>query len=118
RGDAWTADGNEWKALYDYEEVIAAFPASPEYVTSVEREFEIGRQYLRGMRRKLFGIRWVGAEAQGVEIMIRVVERLPQTSLAQKAFGELAVYFQRRRDLASAALVAQRFEEHYPDSAL
>jgi tetratricopeptide (TPR) repeat protein len=118
RGDAKLAAGNEWKALYDYEEVVAAFPASPEYVTSVEREFRIGAQYLRGMRRKLFGVRWVGAEAQGVEIMTRVVERLPQTNLAQEAFVELALYFRSRRDLPSAALVAQKFEEHYPDSEM
>lgn len=118
RGDAKVADGNEWKALYDYEEVVALFPASPEYVTAIEREFAIAQRYLRGMRRKLFGIRWVGAEGQGVEIMIRVVERLPQTNLAQDAFVELAEYFQRRRDLASAALVAQKFEEHYPTSEL
>jgi len=118
RGDAKVAGGNEWKALFDYEEVVEAFPASPEYVTAIEREFQIGRQYLRGLRRKLFGIRWVGAEAQGVEIMMRVVERLPQTTLAQEAFVELAEYFQRRRDLASAALVAQKFEEHYPRSEM
>jgi outer membrane protein assembly factor BamD (BamD/ComL family) len=118
RGDAKVADGNEWKALYDYEEIAYSFPASPEYVTAIHREFAIAQRYLRGMRRKLFGIRWVGAEGQGVEMMIRVVERLPQTNLAQEAFVELAEYFQRRRDLASAALVAQKFEEHYPYSEL
>lgn len=118
RGDARVAAGNEWKALYDYEEVIALFPASPEYVTSIKREYEIATRYLQGMRRKLFGIRWVGAEGQGVEIMVRVVERMPQTTLAQEAFVELAEYFRTKRDLASAALVAQKFEEHYPDSAM
>ncbi len=117
RGDAKTAGGNEWKALYDYELVTESFPASPEYITAIEREFEIAQRYLRGMRRKLFGLRFVGAKPTGVEIMIRVVERIPQSNLAQQAFRELAEHFLRERDLASAALVGQKFEEHYAAGA-
>ena len=118
RGEARTAAGDEWKALYDFEEVAIAFPESPEYVTVIEREFDIASEYLRGKKRKLFGLRILGAQSTGVEIMIRVVERLPQTTLAEKAFVELAEYFRRKRDLVSAALVGQKFEEHFATSAL
>ncbi|MFG0285403.1 MAG: outer membrane protein assembly factor BamD [Phycisphaerales bacterium JB039] len=118
RGEAKLAAGNEWDALYDFEEVALAFPESPEYVTVIEREFDIAADYLRGKKRKILGLRIVSAYSTGVEIMIRVVERLPQSTLAEESFRELAQYFLRQRDLASAALVGQKFDEHFATSAM
>jgi hypothetical protein len=116
RADA-TAVNNEYEALYDYETIIKSFPGSPEYVTAVERELEIGVRYLNGLNRKQLGLRWVGAESVGEELLLRVHERMPGSQLGERAVIELGDYYYRELDLASAAVVYQSFAINYPRSA-
>lgn len=116
RADA-TAVSNEYEALYDYETIIKSFPGSPEYVTAVERELEIGVRYLNGLKRKQLGLRWVGAESVGEELLLRVHERMPGSQLGERAVIELGDYYYRELDLASAAVVYQSFAINYPRSA-
>lgn len=116
RADAIAATGNEYRALYDYERVIRLFPASPEYVTAVERELAIGIRYVHGYRRKFLGIRWMDATSVGEELLIRVQERLPGSRLAERAGIELADYYYRIRDMRGAAEAYDIFLLNYPDS--
>jgi len=115
RADAM-AVSNEYEALYDYETLIKSFPGSPEYVTAVERELEIGVRYLNGLNRKQWGIRWIGAESVGEELLIRVHERMPGSQLGERAVIELADYYYRELDLESAAVVYRAFAANYPRS--
>jgi outer membrane protein assembly factor BamD (BamD/ComL family) len=117
RGDAISADGNEYKALYDYETVIRAFPGTPEFVTAVERELEIGIRYLQGLDRKFFGLRFVPAVEEGEELLIRVQERLPGSRLAERAGIELADHYYRIRELKLAAEAYELFMQNFPLSS-
>jgi outer membrane protein assembly factor BamD (BamD/ComL family) len=116
RGDARVADGNEFKALYDYEAVIKQFPASEEYRKAVERELEIGIKYLYGLKRIWLGLRWSDATDYGEELLIRVQERLPGSDLAERACIELADYYFRTRDLKQAADAYDIFLKTFPKS--
>lgn len=116
RGDALTAGGNEYKALYDYEAVIGEFPASPEFVTALERELEIGKRYLAGLRRKFLGIRYENAKPIGEELLVRIQERLPRSQLAEQAAIELADFYYRERDMPMAAEMYGIFLVNYPES--
>lgn len=116
RGDAITAGGNEYKALYDYEAVIGEFPASPEFVTALERELEIGLRYLGGLRRKFLGIRYENAKPIGEELLVRIQERLPRSQLAERAAIELADYYYRERDMPMASEMYGIFLVNYPES--
>ncbi len=116
RGDAITADGNEYKALYDYEAVINEFPASPEFVTALERELEIGLRYLGGLRRRFLGLRIESGTSIGEELLVRVQERLPRSQLAERAAIELADYYYRVRDLEMAAEMYGIFLTNFPES--
>lgn len=98
RGDARTAQGDEFKALYDYEAVIQSFPASEEVAIAVEREFEIAQRYAAGMRKKWLGLRVEPAGDIAIEIYIRTQERLPGSALAEQAAIALADYYFDRRD--------------------
>lgn len=105
RGDAKRAQGDEFKALYDYESVIRGFPGSDEFVIAIEREVDIAVEYANGKKRKAFGLRIESGGDTAVEIFIRANERLPGSALAERALVELADYYFRRRemDLASEA---------------
>jgi tetratricopeptide (TPR) repeat protein len=116
RGDAVLAAGNEYTALYDYEKVILDFPGSPEYARAVERELEIGIRYLNGLRRKFWGMRIAGATDIGEELLVRVQERLPGSTLAEHAGIELADYYYRTRDLAAASEAYEVFIVNHPRS--
>lgn len=116
RADA-TAVNDEYEALYDYETIIKSFPGSPEYVTAVERELEIGVRYLNGLYRKQLGLRWIGAESVGEELLVRVHERMPGSQLGERAVIELGDYYYRELDLESAAVVYKAFAANYPRSA-
>lgn len=116
RGDAITADGNEYKALYDYEAVVNEFPSSPEFVTALERELEIGLRYLGGLRRRFLGIRIEDASSIGEELLVRVQERMPRSQLAETAAIELADYYYRIRDLEMAAEMYGIFLTNFPES--
>lgn len=118
RGDALTASGNEYKALYDYEQgVILRFPATEEFVTAIERELEIAVRYVNGLRYKWLGMRIWDASEIGVELLIRVQERLPNSRLAERAGIELADYYYRERDLELAGEAYEAFLINYPTSA-
>jgi len=116
RGDALTAQGSEFKALYDYEMVIKAYPATPEYVTAIERELDIAVAYVGGLKRKWLGLRWSSAVEEGEELLIRVQERLPGSRLAERAGIELADHYYRQRDLALASEAYELFLQNYPNS--
>lgn len=116
RGDAISADGDEYEALYDYEQVIKAYPGSPEFIISVEREVEIAQRYLRGLNRKWLGMRIADAEDIGVELLIRTQERMPGSRIGERASIELADYFYRVRELNSASEAYELFEKNYPTS--
>jgi len=117
RGDARVADRDEFKALYDYEELIREFPESEEFEPAVSRELEIGIEYLNGLKRKVWGIRWVDAGDVGVETLIRVQERLPGSDLAERASIELADYFYRERRIELADEAYGLYLENFPEGA-
>lgn len=116
RGDARTATGSEYWALYDYEEITKNFQASEVFEKAVEREFEIGRRYLNGLRTKFLWMRIEDAAPLGEELMVRVQERLPGSRLAERACLELADYYYRERDLGLAAETYDIFLKNFPRS--
>ena len=116
RGDATTANGNEYQALYDYEAVIKGFPATEEYRRAVERELEIGIKYVFGLKRKWFGLRWSDATDIGEELLVRTQERLPGDELAERAGIELADYYYRTRELRLASEAYEIFLANFPRS--
>lgn len=118
RGDARVAQGDEFDALYDYEELIRDYPQSDAFERAVERELEIGIAYIDGMRRKLdllFGARILEADDIGVELLIRVQERLPGSALAERAAINLADYFYRKRQIELAGEAYGLYLENFPD---
>ena len=117
RGDALLAMDDEYEALFDYEEIARSFPNSAVFVTALEREFEIAKQYANGRYRKLLGIiRILPAEDDAQEILIRIQERLPGSRLAEEAGMELADFYFRKRDLRMAADAYDLYVENYPRS--
>lgn len=117
RGDARTALGDEFEALYDYERIARYFAASDQFVLALERELEISTRYLAGLRVKAwFGIRYESGIDVAEELMIRIQERMPGSQLAERAAIELADYYYRIRDLQMAGEAYDIFLRNFPRS--
>jgi len=116
RGDAKLADGDEYQALYDYEIVIKDFPNSEEFVRAIERESEIALAYLDGMKRKFLGLRIESGRRVGEELLIRVQERLPGSTLAEDSAFRLARHYFDRGEMRLAAEMYSIFRINFESS--
>ncbi|MCI0365412.1 MAG: outer membrane protein assembly factor BamD [Phycisphaerales bacterium] len=116
RADALLANGDEYDSLYDYEVIARMYPGSEPFVTALSRELDIAKKYAAGYKRKLFGMRIVGAEDEAEEIFIRVQERLPGSSLAEDAGIHLGDFYFERRQMNLALIAYEKFIENYPRS--
>jgi len=117
RGDAILAEGDEFQALFDYEEVARRYPGSDVFIPALEREFDIARRYARGLKKRLFGtVRILDSSEEAQELLIRIQERLPGSELAERAGMELSDFYFNRREMMMAAESYRLFIENYPRS--
>lgn len=117
-GDARLAAGDHYKSLFDYEEVITFYPASEQFWTALQREYEIGVLFTTGFKRKLWGIRWLPAEGEGAELLIRIQERAPGSLIGEKASIALADHFFASSQMELASEAYDLFLINYPGSEL
>lgn len=118
RGDALLAQGEDYKALFDYEFIARSFAGSEAFVTALQRELDIAKRYAAGQKRKLWGLRMVEADEEAEELFIRIQERMPGSRLAEEAGIELANFYFERRRMALAVDAYSLFIENYGDSEL
>jgi outer membrane protein assembly factor BamD (BamD/ComL family) len=116
RGDALRGEGDEYKALFDYEFVARSYAGSDAFTTACQRELEIAEQYSHGLYRKFLGMRIIPADDEAEEIFIRVQERLPGSRLAEEAGMELGDFYFERRKMSLAADAYELFIQNYPHS--
>jgi len=116
RGDALSAQGRYYLALFEYEALIRLYPASQQFMTALEREYEIARPYTSGMKRLLWGVRFVPAGAEGEEMLIRIQERAPGSEIGERASLTLADYYFNNSQMKLAAEAYDLFMLNYPQS--
>jgi len=117
RGNAHLAQEDEVEALYDYEKVAKNYPGSEVFPLVLQQELEIARMYLGGLRKKTLGLRIDSGLPYAEEIVLRINERLPGSTLAETALLELADHYYKARDLPMAAETYDVFLSLYPRSA-
>lgn len=118
RGDATLAEGDEYEALFDYEEIARRYAGSEVFIPTLERELEIATAYAKGLKKRFFGtIRIIDSSEEAQELLIRIQERLPGSELAERAGMELSDFYFNRREMMMAAESYRLFIENYPRSA-
>ena len=117
RGDALLAMGDEYEALFDFEDIARRYPGSEAFVPALEREYKIAVEYAHGLRKKFMGtIRIIDAKDDAQEIFILIQERLPGSRLAEQAGMELADFYFANAQLRLAAETYELFILNYPQS--
>lgn len=116
RADARVKRHYYYKALFDYEYIIRMYPASEQFQTALEREYEIAKLYTAGMKRRLWGRRFLPAQADGEEVLIRIQERTPGSVLGEKASLSLGDYYFAEARMNDASIAYDLFLQNYPQS--
>ncbi|WP_428389390.1 outer membrane protein assembly factor BamD [Mucisphaera sp.] len=116
RGDAWVARERYYKALFDYEYVARVYPGTEAFFTALEREYDIARLFVSGVKRRLFGLQLLPADGEGEELLIRIQERVPGSELGERASLLLADYYYDEGEMFLASEAYDIFLENYPES--
>ena len=118
KADAIAAQGDYYRSLEDYELVIILYPGTEQYRTAVEREYDIGKLFVGGPKRKgrWIGLRVFDADDTGVELLIRVQERLPGSALGERASIDIGDYYFDKGDMEMASEAYDLFLLNYPTS--
>ncbi|MEM6855465.1 MAG: outer membrane protein assembly factor BamD, partial [Planctomycetota bacterium] len=74
--------------------------------------------YTTGFKRKLWGIRWLPADGEGAELLIRVQERAPGSPIGERASIALADYYFDSAQTILATEAYDLFLINYPESEL
>jgi len=117
RGDSLFLQKEYYKSLYDYEYVCRMFPGSEAFMIALEREFEVAQLFASGVRRKLWGLRWMKAYEEAEELFIRIQERAPGSKLAERAARALADHYYNRRKMELAATMYDIYVKNHPKAA-
>lgn len=118
-GDAKVAQGNYYKSLFDYEIIARQYPSSPQFNVALQREYDIAVLFTRWPKRvwrKFLGMRIIPAMDEGVELFIRIQERVPGTRLGERASLSLADYYYVEGEMFMASEAYDLFLLNYPDS--
>jgi len=118
RGDTRFAEGNYYIAIADYEAIIGLFPGTETYQTALEREYDIAMRFVNGLKRRGRNLpfRWWDAKSDGVELLIRVQERLPGSRLGERASIAIGDHFFRQGEMELATEAYDIFMLNYPRS--
>ena len=104
------------KAFYQFDELLDKYPESRLFGTALYRQYDIASAFLNGYKRKLLGLRILGAEDEAVDMMFRIQERSPGSPLSERCLLRTADYYftNSQFDLASDAYAV--FVRSYPRS--
>lgn len=118
KADAIAAQGDYYRSLEDYELIIGLYPGTEQYRTAIEREYDIAKLFVGGLKRKgrWFGTRIFDADDTGVELLIRVQERLPGSALGEKASIDIGDYYFDKGVMDMASEAYDLFLLNYPNS--
>lgn len=118
KADAIAAQGDYYRSLEDYELVIGLFPGTEQYRTAIEREYDIAKLFVGGLKRKgrWIGVRIFDADDTGVELLIRVQERLPGSALGERASIDIGDYYFDKGVMDMASEAYDLFLLNYPTS--
>lgn len=116
QGDAETARGNKYKALFSYEDILTNFPTTELYVPVLEREYNAADAFLKGYKRKFLGLRILPVTDDAIELLDRIQDRQRGSALAERAGLLVADYYYNHGSFDDAVDAYADFLRRYPYS--
>lgn len=115
-GDAEVADERYMQAFEWYEKQLDEFPAGRFSDRVLVKEFQIASAFLAGQKQVVWGFLWLGAEDEGIEILTRVAEHAPLSTLAEDALLMVGDYHYSKAGFGEAAEAYDDYMKLFPKS--
>lgn len=112
-GEAEMGRGRYWQAFQIYEKQLGQYATGPFFEQALMKEMAIADAFLAGKRRPLWGIFMISAVDDGLEILDKIAERFPNSSLAEQAMMKVADYHFAHKQWGEAADAYQRYIDMY-----
>ena len=108
--------GDRIRAFYHLDELLDLHPDSKLFYPALEKQYEIADRFLRGYKRRLFGMHLLGAEEEAIDMLFRIQERVPGSPLAERALLRTADFYYHRGQYDLAADAYAAYARGYPRS--
>ncbi len=103
-------------AFYNFDELLDYYPASPYFYRALERQYQIADGYLNGYKNSFLGLRILGLTDEAIEMLYRIQQRSPGSTLAEKSLRRTADYYYADGDYDLASDAYGAYARSYPRS--
>jgi outer membrane protein assembly factor BamD len=103
-----------FKAFQEYQNLITKHPNSPHFDTALQRESDIGKKFLGGMRHKVWGMKWFPGTEYAVRVFEQIVKNGPYSKVAPDAQFHLGLAHEKLQDYPAAIRDYELLLERYP----
>jgi outer membrane protein assembly factor BamD (BamD/ComL family) len=107
---------NRINAFYNFDELLDFYPDSKYYYPSLERQYDIADQFLKGYKRRFLGMPFFDAKIEATEMLYRIQGRSPGSPLAEKALLRVADHYYAEGEFDVAADAYAAYVKGYPRS--
>ncbi|MDP3703995.1 MAG: outer membrane protein assembly factor BamD [Candidatus Omnitrophota bacterium] len=108
-----------YKAFVEYRKTIQTYPSTARFEDILQREYQIGNEFLAGKKRKVFGTAAIlPARDKAVEIFQAIVEDGPFSEYGQLAQYKLGLTHVALKDYEAAVAAFEQVISRYPESPL
>jgi outer membrane assembly lipoprotein YfiO len=114
--EAYYQQGDRIRAFYQLDELLVTYPESKFYYASLEKQYQIADDFLRGAKRKFLGMYLLSATDEAIEMLYRIQERSPGSALAERAMLRTADYYYNTGQFDLASDVYTAYLRAYPRS--
>lgn len=90
--------GERYESYYNFDEVLDLYPGSRYFYPSLEQQYIIADQFLKGYKMCFLGMAILDGTAEATEILYRIQQRAPGSPLAEKSLLRVADYFYANSD--------------------
>ena len=109
-------DGKRINAFYYLDELMDEYPDSRFYQQSLQKQYDIADEYLKGYKRIFIYFPILSAEDEAVDMLYRIQQRAPGSLLAEKALLRTADWYYASSEFDLAADAYAAYERSYPRS--
>ena len=106
------------KSFYYFDEVMDEYPESGLFYPSLEMQYKIADEFLKGHKQKFFGLPIIGMDEEAIEMLYRIQQRSPGSPLAEKALLRTADYYYSNSDYDLAHDAYGAYIKNYPRSPM
>ena len=115
-GEAEMRRERYWQAYGWFERQLDAYSAGEFSARAIQREYEVAEAFLAGKWRLVWGFLPLPAKTEGIDILMKIVDRAPGSAIGEKSMMTVADFYFDRRDYLEAAQAYDRYQELFKSS--